>query len=112
MKRFICAMSFVFLFTPAAFAASEPAPKIAVPKVEIFVTEWCPYCRKLETFLKDHHVEYTRYNVEKDEKGYNLFTELGGQGVPVSRVGKTVIHGYDPEGLMAALEADGKKAHA
>ena len=57
-------------------------------KVEIFVTSWCPYCRKLEAFLKQSQIEYTRYDVEKDEKGARLFEDLGGEGVPLVRVGK------------------------
>ena len=27
------------------------------PKVEIFVTEWCPYCRQLEDFLKENPIK-------------------------------------------------------
>ncbi len=72
-------------------------------KVEIFVTSWCPYCRKLETFLKKNQIVYTRYDVETDAKGAEIFERLGGSGVPMSRVGKEVIHGYDPEGILAAL---------
>ena len=74
-------------------------------KVEIFVTSWCPYCRKLEAFLKENNITYTRYDVEADSDAAELFEHLGGTGVPVVRVDTDVIHGYDPEGIIASLKA-------
>ena len=85
--------------------SSASAPTVQAAKVEIFVTSWCPYCRKLEAFLERNQIEYTRYDVEADTKGAEIFEELGGSGVPVTRVGNEVIHGYDPERIIAAIKA-------
>ena len=73
-------------------------------KVELFVTSWCPYCSKLEGFLKSHNIDYKRYDVERDADGGQIFMDLEGEGVPMVRVGSTVIRGYDPEALMTALQ--------
>ena len=73
-------------------------------KVDVFVTGWCPYCRKLEQFLKQSNIEYTRHDVEADARANKEFNKLGGSGVPVVRVGKDVIYGYDPAGVLAALK--------
>ena len=73
-------------------------------KVEIFITSWCPYCRKLETFLKNSQIDFTRYDVEKDAKAKAVFDSLGGSGVPLVRVGDDVIHGYDPQKIIASLK--------
>jgi glutaredoxin len=99
MKRLLWIAVLLALLAPAAVQAAQK-------KVEVFVTSWCPYCRKLENFLKQSRIDYTRYDVENDEKGAAEFDRLGGEGVPVVRVGKNVIHGYDPEGILAALKAD------
>ena len=102
MKRSLFILLFLMSFVPAApsgFAAAKSSLK-----VEIFVTSWCPYCRKLESFLKQNQIDYARYDVEKDAKGAEEFERLGGEGVPLVRVGKNVIHGYDPEGIIAALK--------
>ena len=72
-------------------------------KVEVFVTDWCPYCKKLEAFLKAKKVQYTRYNIERDKKGAKLHAQLGGGGVPVLRVGSQVIHGFDQAQVASAL---------
>ena len=73
-------------------------------KVDIYITSWCPYCRKLESFLKDQHIDYTRHDVESDEASAEEFDSLGGEGVPLVCVGKEVIHGYDPERVLQALK--------
>ena len=97
MKRFLVALSFLFLCGSWVLAAQDT-------RAEIFVTSWCPYCRQLEAFLKKNQISYTRYDVEKNEKGYRLFRELGGDGVPMTRIGDEVIHGYDPERISASLK--------
>ena len=100
MKRYL----FFLLFFLTLFSGSSWAQD---KKVEVFVTSWCPYCAKLEKFLKGNNIDYKRYDVERDEEGSRLFSEIGGQGVPVTRVGSTVIHGYDTEGVLAALKSNG-----
>ena len=113
MKKLLLFAGLFAALSPAAFA-SDPAPgnKAAVnaetapaAQVEVFVTSWCPYCRQLEALLKQNNVPYTRYDVEKDVKGAEIFEKLGGTAVPVARVGKEVIHGYDPDRTLAAIKA-------
>jgi glutaredoxin len=85
-----------------------PAQRSSVSKkVEIFVTSWCPYCQKLENFLKERRVQYIRYDIEHDSKGMQLHQQLGGGGVPVTRIGSTVIRGFDTQALLQALGAGG-----
>ena len=104
----VCRRRNAFFFSAAMTRAAETpgaAPSGLSGKVEIFVTSWCPYCRKLESFLKSHDIPYTRYDIEADAKGAQIFDKIGGTGVPVSRVGNEVIHGYDPERILEALKA-------
>ena len=89
----------LLVFTTPLVAAEKS------PKVEIFVTAWCPYCRHLESFLKENGIEYTRYDIEKDERGARIYEEIGGAGVPVSRIGKKIVHGYDPDAIQTALKS-------
>ena len=113
MKRILIALVLAVLLVPAptfqtgqAFAAflSEERELLDAPKVEIFVTGWCPYCRKLESFLTKSHINFKRYDIEKDTKAAQLFSRLGGNGVPMARVGSKVIHGYDPQAILTALK--------
>ncbi len=86
---------------------SSPTPAATSRKsVEIFVTEWCPYCKQLESFLQEKRISYKRYDIERDKVGKKLHSELGGGGVPVVRIGSKVLRGFTPEAILAAL---GKK---
>lgn len=73
-------------------------------KVQVFVTDWCPYCKKLEAFLKSNKVAYTRYNIERDRKAAQMHQQLGGGGVPVVKIGDQVFHGFDQNQIAAALK--------
>ena len=96
MRRLFLPVTFFCLFSSVAFAEQSK-------KVDIFVTSWCHYCRNLETFLNQNQIEYSRHDVEADAEAGEEFTRLGGEGVPLARVGDQIIHGYDPQGILAAL---------
>ncbi len=88
---------------------SRPAPAkgpayLGSAKVELFVTAWCPYCRSVEELLKERRVHYKKYDIETSAKGKKIHESLGGGGVPVTRIGSQVIHGYDADQILAALK--------
>ena len=86
------------------FEREHYANSAAGKKVEVFVTSWCPYCKKLEEYLQAQHVQYTKYDIERDAKGKLIHDQLGGGGVPVVRIGeKQVVHGFDQQALGKAL---------
>ncbi len=72
-------------------------------KVEIFVTSWCPYCVKLEKFLKAKRIKFTRYDIERSKVGSKKYSEMGVQGVPIVRIGSTVISGFNEAAILSAL---------
>lgn len=79
--------------------------RIAGPKVEVFITSWCGYCRALEQQMKIMGIPYKRYDIEKDVVGRRLYQSIGGDGsVPWTKVGNTVIPGYEPDGIYAAYK--------
>jgi glutaredoxin len=85
----------------------EPATRrtssIGGNNVELFVTSWCGYCRKMERFLEKKGIPYTAYDIEKDENAARTYRELGGRGVPVVRIGSNVVRGYNPDAVMSFL---------
>jgi glutaredoxin len=74
------------------------------PAVEVFSTVWCGYCKKLKSFLEEQGIAYKELDIEKDPKAAAAFREIGGTGVPVSRVGGKIVRGYDPDGILEALK--------
>jgi glutaredoxin len=87
------------------FAANEPGQTSskntsARADIEVFVTSWCGYCRKMLGFLREKGIPFTVHDIERDNSAARVYRELGGTGVPVVRVGSHVVHGYNPEAVM------------
>jgi len=78
------------------------------PKVKIYTTPSCPWCKKAKDFLKDNKINYTEYDVTSNDQARNEMIRLSGQsGVPVITIGGSIIIGYDPKAVKQAL-AGGK----
>jgi glutaredoxin len=82
---------------------TPPTSSVGGNGVELFVTSWCGYCRKMERFLKEKGIPYTSYDVEKDENAARRHRELGGRGVPLVRIGSHVVRGYNPDAVMSYI---------
>ena len=78
------------------------APPPSRASVELFVAEWCGYCRKLEDYLNKKGVRYTAYDIDKDPRRRKEYKTLG-SGLPITRIGETIIQGYNPEAIDSAL---------
>ncbi|MCM2358304.1 MAG: DUF4124 domain-containing protein [Geobacteraceae bacterium] len=93
---------------PQRRPAEEPPPprqsaSSGSAKVEVYLTSWCGYCKKMVRFLNEKGIPYSAYDIEKDEAAARTYRELGGRGVPVVRVGSRVICGYSPEAVLSSL---------
>lgn len=90
-----------------AVSATEPA---AQPQfsgtVDLYVTSWCGYCRKMEQFLSLKAIPYRKLDIETDSSAAEAHAKLGGGGIPVARIGENIVRGYNPD---AVLKYIGKK---
>jgi glutaredoxin len=96
---------------PHRLAANEtPADtyvlRTTAPKVELYVTSWCPWCKKAVEFFRSRGIPFTEYDVEKDQAAARRHRELAGgrSGVPFAVVNGQRIHGYAPEEYEMALQ--------
>ena len=74
------------------------------PHVTLYTGNRCSFCAQLRKFLQQYKVPFLEMNIERNQKALKQFTQLGGRGVPVLKVGDTVIHGYDPKQTRALLK--------
>jgi glutaredoxin len=86
----------------ALFAGAALA-EVSSAGVEVYMTSWCGYCKKMVRFLNEKGIPYTAYDIEKDSAAARVHRELGGNGVPLVRVGSHVVHGYNPEAVLMYL---------
>lgn len=73
-------------------------------QVELFVTSWCPYCKKAKEFFRSRGIKITVYDVEKNQQAAARKKKLDGRGgVPFAVINGRNIHGYAPDQYANAL---------
>ena len=79
------------------------------PRAEItmYVTAWCPYCRKAREFLARRGIAYRELDIEKSPAARAEYDRLGGRGVPLILVGEKRMQGYREETLARLLKSAG-----
>ena len=77
-----------------------------MPKVQIYTTQWCPYCNAAKSLLEDKGVTYEEVNAEDPEvRAAMVERAYGRRSVPQIFIGETHVGGYDD---MAALDRRGQ----
>lgn len=77
------------------------------PKVIIYSTTWCAFCKTEEQYLQKLGVKYVKKDVEEDKEAYEeLMKKNGGafQGVPVTDIAGSIILGFDRAKIDATLK--------
>ena len=72
--------------------------------VTVYSTTWCAFCKAAKQYFDSKNVKYTEVNVEGDAlAAQKIVEETGQMGVPVIRIGKELIIGFDRPKIDAAL---------
>lgn len=81
--------------TPAA-ASSEPAAGGEEPRITLYMTSWCGYCRKARKLLKELDADFVAKDIEKDSEAAREFSAKNGGrgGVPLIDFDGKVVRGY------------------
>lgn len=77
------------------------------PKVIIYSTTWCAFCKTEEQYLQKLGVEYIKKDVEEDKEAYEeLMQKIGGnfQGVPVTDIDGDIVLGFDRSKIDTSLK--------
>lgn len=73
------------------------------PAVVIYTTDWCRICRKARRYMDSNGIVYRERDIEKSAAAKQDFDRLGGKGVPLIRVDRQTMHGFDPGALDRLL---------
>lgn len=77
---------------------------MAMPKIKIYTTPYCPYCHSAKEYFEEKGVEYEEIDVMADPKGGEELFKISGQyGVPVILIDGKVIIGFDKSAIDEAL---------
>ncbi|PMX03632.1 NrdH-redoxin [Pseudomonas sp. FW215-R2] len=73
-------------------------------KVVLYTTDWCGYCKQTKRFLDQKGIAFQEFDIEKDAEARKAYEALGGRGIPLIDVNGTLIRGFDPDEILAALK--------
>lgn len=90
----------------------QPAPAVdsasvnaAAPKVDLYMTQWCPYCKKAMAFLRKNNIAFNAYDIEHDPEAAARKKTLDPRysGVPLAVINGTTVRGFSEDLYQEAL---------
>ncbi|WP_423204961.1 glutaredoxin family protein [Pseudomonas kribbensis] len=89
------------VFNPSQMASEQVR---ANARVVLYTTDWCGYCKQTKRFLDQKGIPFKEFDIEKDAEARKAYEALGGRGIPLIDVNGTLIRGFDPDDILAALK--------
>ena len=98
--------------------ASEPAPEAAPgpaaddePRITLYMTSWCGYCRKARQLLNELDADFVAKDIEKDPDARREFSVKGGGrgGVPLIDFDGQIVRGYSDRTIRQQVRQLRKK---
>jgi len=85
----------------------KPEAKPA-PKVVLFTTPTCSWCRKVKSYFREHQVAFREIDVSRDQAAArDMVRRTGQMGVPVTLVDNQPVIGFDKAALDRLLHIRG-----
>lgn len=76
-----------------------------MPKVTIYTTPTCQFCKMAKAYFKEHNVAYDEKDVTVDAKARDEMIHKSGQlGVPVIDIDGGLVIGFDQPKLARLLD--------
>lgn len=89
------------VFNPSQMVSEQTR---AQARVVLYSTDWCGYCKQARRFLDSKGIPFREFDIEKDAEARKAYEALGGRGIPLIDVNGTLIRGFDPDEILAALK--------
>lgn len=106
-RRLFCLTLALVLLNPFPLLAAGPGAQgtEAQPKIDLYVTDWCGYCKRAEAFFTARGLSFNRFDVEKDQLAAVQREKFPGRGVPYAVINGTGILGYSEAEYFQALRS-------
>jgi glutaredoxin len=94
----------------AAGAQVHGVHQAAAVNISMYSTSWCGACAKARSYMHEHDIPFTDYNVERDRAAAQRMHELNPRGsVPTIAVEDYVMIGFNPYELQKQVELASKR---
>lgn len=93
----------------ATNGARNSARKRVPPRVRLYTSPACHWCRVAKAYFKANHVVYEEIDIISDKRGRRDMVAMTGQyGVPVILVGEKAMVGWDKREFTRLYQRRGK----
>ena len=73
------------------------------PKVVMYGTSWCPYCKQQREFFANNKIAFDEFNVEASKPNELAYNVLQGNGYPLTYVGYRRFAGFQEGEILTAI---------
>jgi mycoredoxin len=73
--------------------------------VVMLSASWCQYCRRARNYFVERGVNYCEWDIEKTQRGGELYSRSNIQGIPIIYLGKELLVGFSASEIAQALVA-------
>ncbi len=75
------------------------------PSVDIYITSWCPYCKKAMAYLRSNGIAFNAYDIEKNARAKARKQKLDPaySGIPLTVINGKVLKGFSASRFGNAL---------
>ena len=88
----------------ALLGVASPAAGKREHRVTVFVTDTCPWCTRVKSYLREKHVQFAEVNVQRDASALRkMVARSGQQGVPQLDIDGSFVVGFDKPRIDALL---------
>ncbi|MGZ5621706.1 MAG: glutaredoxin domain-containing protein [Methylobacter sp.] len=90
---------------PAPVADKSTVIAAVAPKVDLYMTQWCPYCKKAMAYLRKKDIVFNAYDIEHDldAAARKKTLDPGYSGIPLAVINGTTIRGFSEDLYQNAL---------
>ncbi len=81
--------------------------KTSTPRVTLYGNRRCPHCRATKTLLQRLKIPFREFDVERNHRAMIEFQRQGGRGVPLVKIGRQTLQGFDARRLKGLLRKAG-----
>jgi glutaredoxin len=74
-----------------------------MPRITLYSTAGCAHCKRLRQWLQQRGVRFQEFDIQRNQRAFKAFSQLGARGVPVLMIGERRIDGFDPKRLDKLL---------
>lgn len=73
------------------------------PKVVMYGTSWCPYCKQQREFFANNKIAFDEFDVEASKPNELAYNVLQGNGYPLTYVGYRRFAGFQEGEILTAI---------